>query len=562
MPASEIASEIASAAVSVPSAASAISSDLDMPTCVPHVVEVVKTAFVCAHAPASDAVGPSPAHRRAQGFGAAKHTGRVSRVGVGGETQRGTEGQGGWVHGCRIECESSLEPFAPTLLWKAAECPALVHDVLLPAVRASASFCASAYFYARSQPRLFSLKEQMYAAAPVCEQRELAASDAFVNALLSVVDTFRRRGRAGSSAVMLPLHVAGSGNCNDKVGEMDGASAAHESRGDQHRDQHREHGEQGGGYKEEASQYGGAAIDQHIFDAQPRLPGSMRYRVLQVDCAAATELASYTRPWVVPCTLLDCCTGRQEARVLMVKNEAVFKDDVVQRIQQYLRHVDPSLALVPYVVTPVAPDRGIVLFLDKCESLASIQKKGTLLSYLLSHNQSATVGNVQQAFMRSCAASAVMSLLCGFGDRHLNNILVHGTSLVHVDFGYLFGEEPALSTACLTLPPQNVRLTKGMLEVFSGTHYDEFLSQCARVNRLARSVGPDLFCIAQALAPVGAITQDRLEAHFNQYMLPYTVTSNREADQFILSVVENDALASSSAGFRSVAGAVIECLFR
>jgi len=248
--------------------------------------------------------------------------------------------------------------------------------------------------------------------------------------------------------------------------------------------------------------------------------------------------------------------------VLMVKHEPVFKDDAVQRIQQYLLQADPSLALVPYAVTPLAPDRGLVLFLDKSEPLASIQQKGTLLGHLLTNNQASTVGQVQQTFMRSCAASAVLSLLCGFGDRHLNNILVRETSIVHVDFEYLFGEEPALSTARLTLPPQTVRLTKPMLDVFSASHYDEFLAQCTMINRLARAVAPDLYCIAQALVPVGAVTHERLEGHFNQFLLPCTVTSNHEADQFIISVVESNTQASSSTGIRGLAGAVIECLFR
>ena len=247
-------------------------------------------------------------------------------------------------------------------------------------------------------------------------------------------------------------------------------------------------------------------MDQHILDARPRLPGSLRYRVTGVHCASAAELGSYTRPWVVPCTLYDTRTGKSEERVLMVKHEPVFKDDVVQRIQHYLLHADPSLELVPYEVMPVAPDRGFILFLDNSEPLASIQKRGTLLDYLLSRNQNARVGDVQRTFMRSCAASAVLSLLCGFGDRHLNNILVRETSIVHVDFEYLFGEEPALSATRLTLPPQTVRLTKPMLDVFSGTHYDEFLAQCAAVNRLARSAAPDMFCIALSLVSVGAVT--------------------------------------------------------
>lgn len=483
---------------------------------------------------------------------------------------------------------SRLEPFVPAVVWRAATCPALVHQVLLPAVRASASFCASAYFYARSVPRLKAVKERVYAAAPIAEQRELAATDAFVNALLAVIDARRRdranhrtRGRLGSASYVAqvthgshapctnrPLNLNASPNSalNLTLNSAPNSTAQLDSKQqlkttEQQMEQQEQDVEREQRVEQEQEEQG-ATIDEHILACRPRLPGSLRYRVIRVRCAEATELASYTRPWVVPCTLHDAWTGTYEERVLMIKHEPVFKDDAVQRIQQYLLHADPDLDLVPYEVMPVAPDRGFILFLDSSEPLAGIQKKGTLLDYLLAQNQHKTVGEVQRTFMRSCAASAVLSLLCGFGDRHLNNILVRGTSLVHVDFEYLFGEEPALSTTSLTLPPQTVRLTKPMLDVFSATHYDEFLAQCAAINRLARSVAPDIYCIAQSLAAVGAVTHDRLEKHFNQFLLPYTVTSNREADQFILSVVENNTQASSSTGFRGLAGAVLERLFR
>jgi hypothetical protein len=352
-----------------------------------------------------------------------------------------------------------LEPFAPTLLWQALSTPEVLRDVLLPAVRASHSFCVSAYFYARAHPNLRHIKARIYEQARSQHQQEIAASEVFLTALL---------------ALMGP--------------DM---SVSNRS----------------------------AALDRHVLDPQPFVPGSVQFRVVDVDTGSILQLDSYTRPWVVTCTLLDVRTHRRIDRVLMLKNEPVFKDDIVQRLQWYLLKKDPTLALTPYLVTPVAPQRGIIMFLDECASLDKIQKEeGSISSYLMAHNQDKTIAEVQLSFMRSCAASAVLSLLCAFGDRHLNNILVRKDQLVHVDFSYLFGEEPALSTHRFSLPTQSIRLTKGMLDVFRHRHYQSFLDLCAKINRTVRTVAPDLFFITQALVSVGATTREQLETHFNQYM--------------------------------------------
>ena len=414
-----------------------------------------------------------------------------------------------------------LEPFAPILLWQASACLLLAEDVMLPAARNSPSFCTTAYFYTSAHPALRRLKDLIYDASSAEQKHELAASDVFTAALIRMFDTCESNALALAAAAANTAAATGS----SPVVVL-------------------------------------ASIDRHVLASPPRLPGTVRFRVVRVACETATQLQSYTRPWVVTCTMMDCTTGREEQRALMLKREPVFKDDVVQRIQHYLLRVDSSLSLVPYVVTPIAPSSGLVLFLDDCESLASIQKRCSISAHLMANNQSLPVGDIQQQFMRSCAASAVLSLACGFGDRHLNNILVRKTSLVHVDFSYLFGEEPAISTSQFTLPTQSIRMTTGMIDVFRDNHYDAFLTLCAQINRLVRSVASELFCIAQALVCVNSISWDRLEAHFNQYMLPYTVTSNSDADRFIISVLEHDAHTTSSTGIRTFVGALLDLFAR
>ena len=60
--------------------------------------------------------------------------------------------------------------------------------------------------------------------------------------------------------------------------------------------------------------------------------------------------------------------------------------------------------------------------------------------------------------------------LLGIGDRHLDNILLkHDGRLVHIDFGYVFGDDPH---PMFRLP---IKLTKEMVSAMDGPYYEEFL---------------------------------------------------------------------------------------
>jgi len=48
-----------------------------------------------------------------------------------------------------------------------------------------------------------------------------------------------------------------------------------------------------------------------------------------------------------------------------------------------------------------------------------------------------------ETYIRSMACYAILSYLLGIGDRHLGNIMINDKGkMFHIDFGYLFGNEP------------------------------------------------------------------------------------------------------------------------
>merc|ERR1719464_1288969 len=117
---------------------------------------------------------------------------------------------------------------------------------------------------------------------------------------------------------------------------------------------------------------------------------------------------------------------------------------------------------------PSAPPIGSII--------SDYANKGSISGYL----EAMAKGNVselalyQDRFIKSLAGYCVITYLLGVGDRHLDNILLtNGGYLFHIDFGYIYGEEPPMKG---TISPK-IRIIKQMIAVMGGensTKYKQF----------------------------------------------------------------------------------------
>lgn len=380
-----------------------------------------------------------------------------------------------------------LIPFVPSLIWMSMDEPDVLQKVIIPTMKKDNEFAYLAYFCARGHPHLRFIKAALYKVLAPEQRKEVASSEFFLNAILHLLNPSMRPSERLS------------------------------------------------------------AIDAHVLAQKPFLPGSARFRVVSIDTRTVKQLTSSTYPWVMQCEIEDVQENIVETRTVMVKPESVWNDLTVMLVQRYLLSLDPSLELEPYLVTPLGISQGLVMFVKGCKSLFEIEKNGTIMTWLSDSHQTKCSADIQKTFMRSCAITCVLSLLLGFGDRHLQNILCSGATgrLIHIDYGFLWSEEPTVSRHRFWLPEQIIRLTPGMLQVFQTHFYRDFLSLCASINRMVRSVAVDLYYICWALIPVGSTDEYKMRAHFTSFLLPYTMNAS-DADAAIVNVIEHETKTSST----------------
>jgi len=148
---------------------------------------------------------------------------------------------------------------------------------------------------------------------------------------------------------------------------------------------------------------------------------------------------------------------------------------MVTLMDTLLKRVNLDLKLTPYRILATGPRDGMIEFVSNSSPISEVlTKHGSIQEYFRAHSPEpgAPFGvrpDVLATFIKSLAGYCVITYLLGIGDRHLDNImLLPQGNLLHIDFGFIFGQDPK------PMPPP-FRLAPSMVEAMGGEGHENFL---------------------------------------------------------------------------------------
>lgn len=203
-------------------------------------------------------------------------------------------------------------------------------------------------------------------------------------------------------------------------------------------------------------------------------------------CGKCSELRNNERH----CKSQDNCDKRTHLTLqVMVKNgDDVRQDQMVMQMirlmNKLLNNMNLDLCLSPYAVLAISSSQGMLEMVQNSKALSGVKSiRAFLKECAPTSNKEEINPQVMDTYIRSCAGYAVITYLLGIGDRHLDNIMIDDKGhFFHIDFGYIFGQDPKVKEA-------SIRITNDMIDGMGGKNsknYQLFLGYAFQAYHILR----------------------------------------------------------------------------
>jgi len=194
----------------------------------------------------------------------------------------------------------------------------------------------------------------------------------------------------------------------------------------------------------------------------------------------------------------DDVPNKSKTIKFIIKNDStVRKEHVVSSLIEILhnRLIEQSLKkrlddfekIPTYKIIMIDKTIGIVEFVESSYTLGNLKSKNiSILNHVLEHNRMLTVDVIRNRYAKSLAISSCISYILGFGDRHLDNIMINKDGLIfHIDYGYI-ANNPITNIFSAPI----IRITYEMIECLGGENsidykiFKNFVSDVFNIIRL------------------------------------------------------------------------------
>ncbi|GAB5364335.1 hypothetical protein AAMO2058_000960800 [Amorphochlora amoebiformis] len=191
---------------------------------------------------------------------------------------------------------------------------------------------------------------------------------------------------------------------------------------------------------------------------------------------------------------------------------------LIELMDALFKRLNQDLQLTPYRILATSRNQGIVEYVENSATLSKIRQEpytsgvssenpevqaeekqvGGLLAFMRKYNKGTALDLAIDTFVRSCAGYCVITYLLGVGDRHLDNLLMTRSGhLFHIDFGFLFGDDPKGPFA------PSVRVVPEMKAVIEWAQKDaEFRKLCCWTFNRLRSQSRSILSLVEIMKPM------------------------------------------------------------
>ena len=215
---------------------------------------------------------------------------------------------------------------------------------------------------------------------------------------------------------------------------------------------------------------------------------------------------------------------------------------VIHVMDAMLKQNGLDLCLTPYTVLATSVNDGFVEKVPNVETLQTVQRDmGGVVRYLQLKNPTPADAHKRaiERFVKSCAGYCVITFLLGIGDRHLENLLLTTDGrLLHIDFGFIFGNDPK------PFPPP-MKINKEMVDAFGGVQsegYASFKKYCCSAYNIIRKHAKLILSLLLLMvdASIPQIWDGKLDRRVNILKVQEKLRlelSDAEATQYIQNVI-------------------------
>ncbi len=254
--------------------------------------------------------------------------------------------------------------------------------------------------------------------------------------------------------------------------------------------------------------------------------------IRDVQVVNIKQLNTCTMPWIIPVDTYNHGTIQ-----ILLKHDDIRKDKFAMDVARMMQLTVPALHLQVYHVLPVNAKFGIVQMLPHTQTLQEIQKHTTLTNWIVQHNLNATILQIRETFIQSCASNCILTYVLGVGDRNLGNILLlqNGT-MCNIDFSYLLGTDPRLQE--LT----QMRITPGMVQLLGGPdsqHFTQLKQTCTTMFSTVKKFSFFWYAVFRYLALVNPPVQPHYQAYHDIQYHVETRLMPEASEEMVTMAIEN-----------------------